>query len=153
MASKDSPVSRTEIQEAIKKQGEQIRKLKLEEQTDEVKSKIKEETAKLVELKKKIDNEQGSQKLVLKTPKGTRDYAPKQMAVRAKAFKAIIGCFERHGAEQIDTPVFEMKETLTGKYGEDSKLIYDLADQGGELLSLRYDLTVSFRIDLWTVCF
>jgi len=30
-----------------------------------------------------------------------------------------------------------------GKYGEDSKLIYDLADQGGELSSLRYDLTVS----------
>lgn len=25
-----------------------------------------------------------------------------------------------------------------GKYGEDSKLIYDLADQGGELLSLRW---------------
>ena len=40
---------------------------------------------------------------------GTRDYAPKQMAVRAKAFKTIVGCFERHGAEQIDTPVFEMK--------------------------------------------
>ena len=36
-----------------------------------------------------------------------------------------------------------VQETLTGKYGEDSKLIYDLADQGGELLSLRYDLTVS----------
>ena len=31
-----------------------------------------------------------------------------------------------------------------GKYGEDSKLIYDLADQGGEILSLRYDLTVPF---------
>ena len=30
----------------------------------------------------------------------------------------------------IDTPVFELKKTLTGKYGEDSKLIYDLADQG-----------------------
>ena len=29
------------------------------------------------------------------------------------------------------------RETLMGKYGEDSKLIYDLADQGGELLSLR----------------
>ena len=36
------------------------------------------------------------------------------------------------------------QETLTGKYGEDSKLIYDLADQGGEILALRYDLTVSF---------
>lgn len=40
--------------------------------------------------------------------------------------------------------MFELKETLTGKYGEDSKLIYDLKDQGGELLSLRYDLTVSY---------
>lgn len=33
---------------------------------------------------------------------------------------------------------------MAGKYGEDSKLIYDLADQGGELCSLRYDLTVPF---------
>lgn len=41
-----------------------------------------------------------------------------------------------------------MQETLTGKYGEDSKLIYDLEDQGGELLSLRYDLTVSFAGNL-----
>jgi histidyl-tRNA synthetase len=37
-----------------------------------------------------------------------------------------------------------LKEILSGKYGEDSKLIYDLADQGGELSSLRYDLTVPF---------
>lgn len=66
------------------------------------------------------------------------------MAVREKVFDVIIRCFKRHGAEVIDTPVFELKETLTGKYGEDSKLIYDLKDQGGELLSLRYDLTVPF---------
>lgn len=52
--------------------------------------------------------------------------------------------FERHGGVTIDTPVFELKDILTGKYGEDSKLIYDLADQGGELCSLRYDLTVPF---------
>ena len=45
--------------------------------------------------------------------------------------------FKRHGAVAIDTPVFELRETLMGKYGEDSKLIYDLADQGGEMLSLR----------------
>ena len=42
----------------------------------------------------------------------------------------------------LSTPV-ELKETLAGKWGEDSKLIYDLADQGGELLSLRYDLNVN----------
>lgn len=35
-----------------------------------------------------------------------------------------------------------------GKYGEDSKLIYDLADQGGELLSLRYDLTVCHHMPI-----
>lgn len=66
------------------------------------------------------------------------------MAIRAKAFQTIKNVFQRHGAVELDTPVFELKETLTGKYGEDSKLIYDLEDQGGELLSLRYDLTVPF---------
>lgn len=40
MAYKEGPGSRTEIQEAIKEKGEQIRKLKLEEQTDEVKNKV-----------------------------------------------------------------------------------------------------------------
>jgi len=66
------------------------------------------------------------------------------MAIREKAFTIIKSVFKKHGAVEIDTPVFELKETLMGKYGEDSKLIYDLEDQGGELLSLRYDLTVPF---------
>ncbi|XP_021814653.1 histidine--tRNA ligase, cytoplasmic [Prunus avium] len=79
-----------------------------------------------------------------KLPKGTRDFAKEQMAIRKKAFSIIEEVFERHGATALDTPVFELRETLMGKYGEDSKLIYDLADQGGELLSLRYDLTVPF---------
>lgn len=69
---------------------------------------------------------------------------PLQMAIREDAFKKIRAVFKKHGASEIDTPVFELKETLTSKYGEDSKLIYDLEDQGGELLSLRYDLTVPF---------
>ena len=69
---------------------------------------------------------------------------PLQMAIRERAFNIIRGIFQKHGASEIDTPVFELKETLTNKYGEDSKLIYDLQDQGGELLALRYDLTVPF---------
>lgn len=84
------------------------------------------------------------QNLVLKAPKGTHDVHPKQMAIREKVFNIVMKCFKRHGAESIDTPVFELKEILTGKYGEDAKLIYDLEDQGGEKLSLRYDLTVPF---------
>eukprot|EP00560_Eucampia_antarctica_P007881 CAMPEP_0197824938 /NCGR_PEP_ID=MMETSP1437-20131217/2120_1 /TAXON_ID=49252 ORGANISM="Eucampia antarctica, Strain CCMP1452" /NCGR_SAMPLE_ID=MMETSP1437 /ASSEMBLY_ACC=CAM_ASM_001096 /LENGTH=885 /DNA_ID=CAMNT_0043424759 /DNA_START=51 /DNA_END=2708 /DNA_ORIENTATION=- len=79
-----------------------------------------------------------------KIAKGTRDYLPDQMMIRDKAFTIIRRVFRSHGAVEIDTPVFELKDTLTGKYGEDSKLIYDLADQGGELLALRYDLTVPF---------
>ena len=77
-----------------------------------------------------------------KIAKGTRDFLPDQMRIRKRALQLIEGVFESHGAVSIDTPVFELRETLTGKYGEDSKLIYDLADQGGESLSLRYDLTV-----------
>uniref|UniRef100_A0A2P2I523 histidine--tRNA ligase n=1 Tax=Hirondellea gigas TaxID=1518452 RepID=A0A2P2I523_9CRUS len=83
-------------------------------------------------------------KLILKTAKGTRDYHPAEMAVRRTVFDKIKSVFHMHGAVEIETPVFELKEVLTGKYGEDSKLIYDLEDQGGELLSLRYDLTVPF---------
>ena len=109
------------------------------------------------------------QKFELKTPKGTKDckwnallhliYAAihidlakvltfpgegKDVVIRDKIFSTITEVFKRHGAVTIDTPVFELKEILSGKYGEDSKLIYDLADQGGELCSLRYDLTVPF---------
>ncbi|ORZ18702.1 histidyl-tRNA synthetase [Absidia repens] len=80
----------------------------------------------------------------LKTPKGTRDYNDKEMAIRDTMFSTIKTVFQRHGGVTIDTPVFELKEILAGKYGEESKLIYDLADQGGESCSLRYDLTVPF---------
>ena len=98
--------------------------------------------------KKNKDDEKsgpkGDLKAKVKVVKGARDFLPFQMAIRDKAFKIITDVFKKHGAVEIDTPVFELKETLMGKYGEDSKLIYDLNDQGGELLSLRYDLTVPF---------
>lgn len=48
------------------------------------------------------------------------------MAVREDIFNKIISVFKKHGAETIDTPIFELKEILTNKYGEDSKLIYDI---------------------------
>jgi histidyl-tRNA synthetase len=81
---------------------------------------------------------------LLKTPKGTKDWADKDMVIRDAIFSTLTKLFKRHGGVTIDTPVFELREILTGKYGEDSKLIYNLEDQGGELTSLRYDLTVPF---------
>jgi hypothetical protein len=80
-----------------------------------------------------------------KVAKGVRDSDPIQMCIKNRACTFIKDTFRKHGAVEIDTPVFEPKETLMGKYGEEGgKLIYDLKDQGGELLSLRYDLTVPF---------
>ncbi|XP_071452483.1 histidine--tRNA ligase, cytoplasmic isoform X2 [Hetaerina americana] len=132
---------KAQIQEKIKLQGETVRRLKAEKADAD---KISEEVSKLLDLKAQLGDDGPPQKFTLKTPKGTRDYSPQQMVIRNRVLDKIITVFKRHGAETIDTPIFELKEVLTGKYGEDSKLIYDLADQGGEILSLRYDLTVPF---------
>ena len=96
---------------------------------------IKEEVAKLLELKKLVDDESSSGQFVLKCAKvwatliftsypyiggsnatsvlyvlqGTRDYDPFQMAIREKVFTIITSCFKRHGAVAISTPVFELK--------------------------------------------
>lgn len=126
----------------IKRQGDVVRQLKA---AKESKERIDEEVSKLLALKAQVADENGgaakSSKFTLKTPKGTRDYNPQQMALRMGVLDKIVRVFKKHGAEAIDTPVFELKDVLTGKYGEDSKLIYDLKDQGGEILALRYDLT------------
>ncbi|TID28793.1 hypothetical protein CANINC_002312 [Pichia inconspicua] len=89
-------------------------------------------------------SKKAAQTFTLKTPKGTKDWADKDMIVRSAIFDKLTGIFKAHGGVTIDTPVFELREILAGKYGEDSKLIYNLEDQGGELTSLRYDLTVPF---------
>lgn len=52
--------------------------------------------------------------------------------------------FKIHNGTPINTPTFELRELLLNKYGEDAKLIYNLEDQGGDICSLRYDLTVPF---------
>lgn len=93
-------------------------------------------------IKDLVESSNPQKKKKPKVAKGARDMDPLQMAVRNHAMGIIKRNFEAHGTVEIDTPVFELKETLMGKYGDDSKLIYDLEDQGGERLSLRYDLTV-----------
>ncbi|XP_034946651.1 histidine--tRNA ligase isoform X2 [Chelonus insularis] len=133
--------NQAKLQEEYKEQAEIVRTLKNSKADATL---INEEVAKLLKIKAQLKNGDDSGKLILKTPKGTRDYNPEQMALRLGVLEKIVNIFKRHGAETIDTPVFELKEVLTGKYGEDTKLIYDLKDQGGELLALRYDLTVPF---------
>lgn len=80
----------------------------------------------------------------LKVAKGMRDIPPSQGWLRKRVFNSITDIFEKHGGQPLDTPDCELRELLVGKYGEEAKLIYNCEDQGGELLSLRYDLTVPF---------
>lgn len=64
-----------------------------------------------MELKAQLEDKNGDarSKLLLKTPKGTRDYGPEQMALRLAVLDKIVAVFKKHGAETIDTPVFERK--------------------------------------------
>lgn len=149
--SSSSSTSAQELSSQIESLGDKVRQLKSSKApAEEIKSSVDE----LLSLKSKLSILNGQdpnntnskkkvEKFVLKTPKGTRDWEPLSMRLRAQIFDSVTKVFESHGAVTIDTPVFERKEILSGKYGEDSKLIYDLQDQGGELCSLRYDLTVS----------
>lgn len=84
------------------------------------------------------------QRINLQPPSGTRDFHPWQMVIRDELMSKIKKIFKSHGGQEIDTPVFERRTTLVGQYGDNDKLIYELLDQGGVELAMRYDLTVPF---------
>ena len=71
-------------------------------------------------------------------PVGVRDYGPKEMILRNQMLDSIRNTFKLYGGNEIDTSILELTETLQHKYGEESKLIFDMKD---EKTSLRYDLT------------
>jgi histidine ammonia-lyase len=80
-----------------------------------------------------------------KVPKGTIDIAGKDFDKKNKIFSIIENKIKIFAdVEGLETPVFELKKVLMGKYGDEAekKQIYDLADTGDEKLSLRFDLTV-----------
>jgi histidyl-tRNA synthetase len=87
----------------------------------------------------------GGKKRALVKPQllsGFRDFLPAQMLLRQQVIGILRDVFERHGYEPFDTPALEYAATLTGKYGEDEKLLYRFTDHGGREVGLRYDLTV-----------
>lgn len=100
-------------------------------------------------------------------PKGTRDFNAQQIAQREYIFSTIKSNFNAFGFAPIETPSFELSETLLGKYGEEGdRLIFKILNSGdkvkkadlkalkeGQLArfsnslsekALRYDLTVPF---------
>ena len=99
--------------------------------------------------------------------KGTRDFNSQQIANREYIFSTIKSNFQAFGFEPIETPSFELSETLLGKYGEEGdRLIFKILNSGDKVKkadlnaleegnlsrfsnslsekTLRYDLTVPF---------
>lgn len=89
----------------------------------------------------------GTGKINTNPPGGTRDFLPDQLERREEAMGMLQGVFASYGFQRMQTPAFERLDILSGKYGEDEKLIFkiqkrgDRADEGADL-ALRYDLTV-----------
>jgi histidyl-tRNA synthetase len=80
----------------------------------------------------------------IKTLKGTIDCAGDNIILREAVFTQIRRILVIHNAKETDTSAFELKHSLTNRYGKDSELIYYIANQGGDLCALRNDLTVPF---------
>lgn len=83
----------------------------------------------------------------MKNVKGTKDYLPEEQVLRNKIKRACEDTFERYGCKPLETPMLNMYELMSYKYGggdEILKEIYTLRDQGKRDLALRYDLTIPF---------
>jgi len=78
----------------------------------------------------------------LRTPRGMVDSTPEEEVFRQRLISHLVEIFNSYGFVPIQTPAIELTEVLTKKYGEDERLIYHLAKEGKEDISLRYDLTV-----------
>ena len=76
------------------------------------------------------------------TPKGFRDIDPEPAKKRREIISKLANVLESYDFVPLETPTIEFAETLTGKYGEEEKLIYQFEDRGGRKVALRYDLTV-----------
>lgn len=76
------------------------------------------------------------------TPKGFRDFLPEQSNARQYTISKFIQTFRLFGFEPLETPAVEFAQTLTGKYGEDEKLIYKFRTHGEDEVALRFDQTV-----------
>jgi len=79
----------------------------------------------------------------IQTPKGFRDFLPRQARARQFVATKVREIFERYGFEPLETPTIEYASILLGKYGEEAdKLVFQFKDRGDRNLALRYDQTV-----------
>ena len=82
----------------------------------------------------------------LQLAKGFRDFPPSEKILRDEVISKIKDVFETYGFSPLETPTIERLDILTAKFGagEASDIVgelYQLKDQGGRDLGLRYEFT------------
>lgn len=84
-------------------------------------------------------------KNVIKSVKGTRDFYPEQMAVRAWLYTTMRTVAESFGYQEYEAPLLETLDLYAAKSGEElvKEQSYVFKDRGGDEITLRPELTLS----------
>lgn len=84
-------------------------------------------------------------KNVIQPVKGTRDFYPEQMAVRAWLYATMRDVAESFGYQEYEAPLLESLELYAAKSGEElvNQQSYVFEDRGGDRITLRPELTPS----------
>jgi histidyl-tRNA synthetase len=84
-------------------------------------------------------------KTIIQPLKGTRDFYPEQMAVRAWLYGLLRRVSESFGYQEWEAPFLESLELYTAKSNEEMvrEQSYVFADRGGKMVTLRPELTPS----------
>jgi len=70
-----------------------------------------------------------------KPTKGTRDFLPADLRLRAHVTDVIRGVFDAYGFEPLETPAIERLDTLMGKYGDEGdQLLFKVLRRGQPLV-------------------
>src|SRR5215204_2158745 len=81
----------------------------------------------------------------IKTVKGTRDFYPEEMALRNYLYDKVRSASQAFGYQEYDGPFIETIDLYAAKSGEElvKKQSFTFQDRGGELVTLRPELTPS----------
>ena len=77
----------------------------------------------------------------LKTPYGTKDFLPKEAAVKRVIETRLNKLFESYGYEEVVTPTMEFLETLTMSGGTSEQNLFKIIDQKNRTLALHHEMT------------
>ena len=84
-------------------------------------------------------------KKIVQSVKGTRDFYPEQMAMRAWLYQTMREVAESFGYQEYEAPILESLELYAAKSGEElvKEQSYVFTDRGGSEITLRPELTPS----------